>query len=219
MYVYLPLQNSSCKVNTIHTLRRKAFHSLFLISLKKIDKLYKKHLLGALGHCIISVVTWGRKVFRVSPYAPSPMQLSQGWSGPWLLPSSYPQISPLQSKPPSGFLCGFTCGLTGPLLDCSRNAQPSEDLEEWASCKSFAADFCRLTECPPASDPAHSWCWVCYLLSASSIRSSQGAVSMLLQCTVGTSAAFPGQPAAANQRLCGEGLLLILPVPEVSLWL
>lgn len=56
----------------------------------------------------------------------------------------------------------------------------------------------------PLHSSASSWCWVCFLSTASSIRSSQGAVSMLLQCAVGTSAAFPGQPAAANQRLCGK---------------
>ncbi len=83
-----------------------------------------------------------------------PWDSGWGWSGPDLRPSSNPQISPLNPKPPGGFLCGFACRLNGPLLGRSCNEQLIEDFAEWASCKASAADFYQLIECPPASAAA-----------------------------------------------------------------
>ncbi len=114
--------------------------------------LYKKHLLDALGRILVS---WGHRVFQVSQHhTPSPRWPSWGWSSTDLRPSSNSWISPLQPKPPYGFLCCFASRLNGPLLGHFRNAQPCEDSAEWASGKSSAAVFYGLTEYRPASAPA-----------------------------------------------------------------
>ncbi len=104
---------------------------------------------------ILSDVSWDHWVFRVSQHhTPLPRRPSRGWSSPDLRPSSNPRISPLNPKPPCGFLCGFVCGLNSHLLGHPCNAQTTEDFAKWTSCKASTADFYRLIEGSPASLPA-----------------------------------------------------------------
>ncbi len=135
--------------------------------------------------CILSDVSWDHWVFRVSQHhTPSPRRPSRGWSSPDLRPSSNPRISPLNPKPPCGFLCGFVCGLNSHLLGHPCNAQTTEDFAKWTSCKASTADFYRLIEVSLASLPALLHQFLALFLSlASSIRSSQGTVSSsLISC-------------------------------------
>lgn len=62
-----------------------------------VRRLYSGNISKDVLRCIISVVTWGHRVFRVSQHTPSPRQPSQSWLAPTCILAAA-QLSALSLK-------------------------------------------------------------------------------------------------------------------------